>query len=547
MERLQSVFPVALFCALLAFSPLAPAANSFKIDDVTLPCGATQVVVPVLADVDQDVLGLSVSLEYDRSKMRISSVELGSDIDALDPEWNDGVVDNTAGFLSYGVVFDLSGPDVLEKPLSAGDNLEILVLTVDWVASSPTTATLDFKNVDPAGDDPIRWNVMTDENGDSISPGPTLDSGDLIQRDLSPRIDSLSSNSGNSQQPSTFFIVGANFDQPGLEVTVGGAEADDVVVLNAQNLQVTIETCNAGANPPNQLPVQVCTACGCDTASDTFECSGPPVPVITGYPLGSEKEPGEILMIAGANFGEPGLVVTVCGQEVAATLIGLEDSIQVTVPDCADQSGCVPIVVTNQWGSDTDPDGLCFPPPPVPRITGYPLGNEDKREGDTILIAGQNFDQPGLEVTICGQVVAASIIGLENSIQLDLPACAAGSWASVEVCTDIGCCTNLDCDAGDEEGGIFYSGGTLFIRGNANNSSDNVVDLSDAVAVFNDLFLGIPSPAPCRDALDANDDGATDISDGVWILAFLFQGGPAIKPPWPDPGLDPTPDELPDC
>jgi hypothetical protein len=84
-----------------------------------------------------------------------------------------------------------------------------------------------------------------------------------------------------------------------------------------------------------------------------------------------------------------------------------------------------------------------------------------------------------------------------------------------------------------------------FLRGFVNK--DNNVDLSDAVFVFQFLFLGGPSPQ-CRDAANVNDDSSVDISDGVYLLNFLFLGTAAPPPPFPSRGqlpgeacsLDPT-------
>ena len=56
------------------------------------------------------------------------------------------------------------------------------------------------------------------------------------------------------------------------------------------------------------------------------------------------------------------------------------------------------------------------------------------------------------------------------------------------------------------------------------------------------LFLG--GAADCEDAADANDDGVVDVSDGIFILDFLFNGGRAPPPPYPSPGLDPSEDGL---
>src|SRR6266508_4172226 len=63
-----------------------------------------------------------------------------------------------------------------------------------------------------------------------------------------------------------------------------------------------------------------------------------------------------------------------------------------------------------------------------------------------------------------------------------------------------------------------------FLRGDSN--ADGAVDLSDAVFTLAFLFSGGSAPA-CREASDANDDGATDLSDPIYTLSFLFLGGPA--------------------
>ncbi|MGQ9592406.1 MAG: hypothetical protein ACUVYA_19170 [Planctomycetota bacterium] len=83
-----------------------------------------------------------------------------------------------------------------------------------------------------------------------------------------------------------------------------------------------------------------------------------------------------------------------------------------------------------------------------------------------------------------------------------------------------------------------------FHRGDAD--VDGALNLTDGVFVLNYLFLGGPAP-PCMDAADANDDGQINIADGIYVLNFLFIGGP--EPPRPGPvakpcGTDPTADPL---
>src|SRR5262249_55673870 len=58
------------------------------------------------------------------------------------------------------------------------------------------------------------------------------------------------------------------------------------------------------------------------------------------------------------------------------------------------------------------------------------------------------------------------------------------------------------------------------------------------------LFLGNSDPY-CFDALDADDDGNLNLTDAISVLGYLFLGGKyAIPAPFPDAGVDPTPDDL---
>jgi hypothetical protein len=76
-------------------------------------------------------------------------------------------------------------------------------------------------------------------------------------------------------------------------------------------------------------------------------------------------------------------------------------------------------------------------------------------------------------------------------------------------------------------GGAIVDGGE-YLRGDANG--DGRVDLSDALAITNFLFLGGLRPH-CCDAADTNGDGKLDVSDPSWLVGFLFRGSP--PPPWP--------------
>jgi hypothetical protein len=89
--------------------------------------------------------------------------------------------------------------------------------------------------------------------------------------------------------------------------------------------------------------------------------------------------------------------------------------------------------------------------------------------------------------------------------------------------------------------GFTYTESPRFTRGDANGDQEH--DLSDAIHQLAALFQGGPE-GPCRDAADANDDGVLDISDPIRLLNYLFQDSEPLRAPFPEPGLDPTPDLL---
>ncbi|MBI4604654.1 MAG: VCBS repeat-containing protein [Planctomycetes bacterium] len=73
-----------------------------------------------------------------------------------------------------------------------------------------------------------------------------------------------------------------------------------------------------------------------------------------------------------------------------------------------------------------------------------------------------------------------------------------------------------------------------FTRGDVNE--DGNVDVSDALAVCEQLFLG--RKMVCGDASDADDSGLVDISDPICLLRFLFRQGSPPAHPYPEPGGD---------
>jgi hypothetical protein len=75
-----------------------------------------------------------------------------------------------------------------------------------------------------------------------------------------------------------------------------------------------------------------------------------------------------------------------------------------------------------------------------------------------------------------------------------------------------------------------------FVRGDVNE--DGTVDLVDVAA------CAAGGPFSCDDAADVNDDGVLDANDCSYLSAYLTATGPRPPSPFPNCGIDPTPDAL---
>jgi len=63
------------------------------------------------------------------------------------------------------------------------------------------------------------------------------------------------------------------------------------------------------------------------------------------------------------------------------------------------------------------------------------------------------------------------------------------------------------------------------IRGNVDNDGGDAIDISDLVYLVDYMFTGGPAPE-CFEEADMNGDAALDISDLVWLVDYMFTGGP---------------------
>jgi nitrous oxidase accessory protein NosD len=77
---------------------------------------------------------------------------------------------------------------------------------------------------------------------------------------------------------------------------------------------------------------------------------------------------------------------------------------------------------------------------------------------------------------------------------------------------------------------------SFYICGDANDDGD--VNVSDAVYIINYIFTGGPAPDPLASA-EVNCDGDVNVSDAVWIINYIFTGG--------NEPCDTDGDGIPDC
>ena len=82
-----------------------------------------------------------------------------------------------------------------------------------------------------------------------------------------------------------------------------------------------------------------------------------------------------------------------------------------------------------------------------------------------------------------------------------------------------------------------------FIRGDANY--DSIIGLADVVRILQILFVGQNAVAgtvvDCDDLLDADNSESLSIVDAIYVLQYLFGGGPAMDSPFPTCGPDTGP------
>lgn len=81
---------------------------------------------------------------------------------------------------------------------------------------------------------------------------------------------------------------------------------------------------------------------------------------------------------------------------------------------------------------------------------------------------------------------------------------------------------------------------SFFMRGDVDGNGS--ISIADTIRILNELFDAGAPEQECQAAFDTNADEAIDLSDGVFLLTYLFNGGAAPSAPFPvcGPSLEET-------
>lgn len=257
-----------LLLAALAATTACPAENRFFFSAENVLSESTANTVTVLCDNDEVALGFSFAIRYNPVALEVTALT-NEGTEAAGADYFSGRIDRENGSIGYGCVYDTGGI-FDEKRLAAGTGQRIGIISFNSLLAEASEQTLQFQNIafPPNIRVPVR-NVLTDGDGRSIV--PALEDGRVTIITAAPEITGITDGSGEAGQ--VFQVSGLHFGQPGLAVTVCGAEAGFSLRADGETIDVTAPGCEGDGC----VAVVVTTARGSTEVSDGF-CYVPPEP-----------------------------------------------------------------------------------------------------------------------------------------------------------------------------------------------------------------------------------------------------------------------------
>jgi len=247
------------------------------------------------------------------------------------------------------------------------------------------------------------------------------------------------------------------------------------------------------------------------------------------------------------------------GEEVDMAAIGGRDGVGVTrsVPFALSEGDVIDLALTPigangntadssdgsaNWLKIAQTDGEV--PPPVVACQDIEITCDVVADESLVRVAmtttPEDCDCDSVAIFIDDQ--PAGILEVSDSGTVDVPLpenCDPGSVHAMEVaCRNrlgrIGQSAFCEFTCPDD---VIDPAGPRFRRGDPDNNG--AIQLTDGIFILNFLFLGGADPI-CFDAADADNNGSVQLTDGIFILNFLFLGGEAPPAPGLDCGEDPA-------
>ncbi|MBS4096767.1 MAG: IPT/TIG domain-containing protein, partial [Sulfuricella sp.] len=253
------------------------------------------------------------------------------------------------------------------------------------------------------------------------TPGGISTEASLFTYIATPTVTGISPSTGPTAGGTGVTITGTNLTGA-TSVTIGGAAATSLSVVNATTITATTPAGTAGA-----ANVAVTTPGGTGTGTGLFTYAA--APTVTGIsPSAGPTAGGTTTTITGANF-TGATAVTIGG--VAATGVTVVNATTITATTPAGTAGAANVAVTTPGGTGTG-TGL-FTYFAAPTVTGISPSAGPIAGGTAVTITGTNFTG-ATAVTIGGAAATSISVVNATTITATTPAGTAGA-ANVTVTT----------------------------------------------------------------------------------------------------------------
>ncbi len=282
-------------------------------------------------------------------------------------------------------------------------------VTVGGAAATGVTVVNDttITATTPAGTAGARDVVVTNTVGSGTGTG-------LFTYVAAPTVTGISPSSGPSAGGTSVTITGTNFTGA-TSVTIGGAAATSVVVVNSTTITATTPAGSVGARD-----VAVTTTGGTGTGTGLFTYIASPT--VTGIsPTGGPIAGGTSVTITGTNL-TGATSVTIGGS--AATSVTVVNSTTITATTPSGTAGAKDVVVTTPGGTGTGTSLYTYYA--TPTVSGISPSSGSTAGGTSVTITGTNLGG-ATSVTIGGAAATGVTVVNATTITATTPSGTAGA------------------------------------------------------------------------------------------------------------------------